>query len=159
MTEFTSQKQPQRDPGLRQSVHLTFDAARRMCSPQTYKAFGRIRPLIPLWGTRPTTTKNNNAPKKQKQSSPNCRLTRALLCCACLFTTLTPTCTHDPLTDDMRLAREIPLPHPNDKTKPHEKQQAGNKTEMRREDLAETPHDMSDTPAAKHMTNKIIELT
>ena len=59
-----------RGASLRMSVHLTLDAARRKGSPQTYRAFGRIRPLIPSRDNRPTYTHDNNkAPKNQNLPS------------------------------------------------------------------------------------------
>jgi hypothetical protein len=76
-------------------------------------------------------------------------VTRVLLCCACLLTLLTPTCTQDPLTDNMRPSREIPLPHPADKSNPQEGHQPSDITGKRRDDIVETPRDGTDTHAAK----------
>ena len=123
---------------LRQSVHLTLDAARRIGSPQTCKTFGRIRSLIPSRSTRPIDTKDNKAPKKPNQAPKNYRVTRAFLCCACLFTVLTSTCTHDPLTE-FYPAREIPLPHLADTTDLQDGQQLKDNKEIRREDHADMP--------------------
>ena len=53
--------------GLRKSVQLTLDAARRKKLPQTYRAFGRKRPLIPSRGTRRTAKKKT---PRQKQKEP-----------------------------------------------------------------------------------------
>jgi len=55
---------------LRQSVKFTHDATRRMGSLHTYIAFGRKRPLIPLPGTRSTTTKTITL-DKTKTCLPN----------------------------------------------------------------------------------------
>jgi hypothetical protein len=94
---------------LRKSVQLTLDAARRTGSHQTYRAFGRIKPINLPRGQRSIATTNNKTTQKLHRVPKNIRATRALLC-LCLYIVLKFACIHDPPTEQYP-SREIPLPH------------------------------------------------
>jgi hypothetical protein len=142
-------------PGLRQVAQAYGKSYNSLSTPQAGWArpiptepFGRIRPLIPSRGTRPIDTKDNKAPEKPDRAPKNYRVTRALLCCACMFTVLTLACTHDPLAE-FYPARENPLPHLADSTDPQDGHQLRDNKEIRREDQADMPRVGSETQAAK----------
>jgi hypothetical protein len=96
--------------GLRHSVRLTLDAARRKGLPQPYRALGRIRPQISPWGQRPKATNQYYTERTQHSSKRIPRIIHALLCCACLNNVLNTLRTHAP-SSDKHSTREIQNPH------------------------------------------------
>ena len=96
--------------GLRQSVRLALDAARRKGLPRPYRALGRIRPQISHRGQRPKATNQGYTERPQHSSKRITRIIHALLCCACLNTVLNTLRTHAP-PSDKHSTREIKNPH------------------------------------------------
>jgi hypothetical protein len=134
---------------MRLSVHRTLDAARRKGLPQTYRVFGRIRPLKPARVKRPQTTQHKKSTNKTIYAPPNCPFSRALLSCACMYIVITPTCTHDSITEETCPVYKTPLFHHDASTNPHEARKIVDMTEKRREDSAEAPHGVTVTLATK----------
>jgi hypothetical protein len=64
-----------------------------------------------------------------------------------MLTVLTPTCTHNPLSDNTRPARKILPRPPTNKDIPQEGNRPNDITEKRKEDSTETPRETPDTPA------------
>ncbi len=108
--------------------------------PQTYEAFGRIRPMKPSRGQRPIDTKIKIITRKPERTSKKSRATRALLCCACLYTVLTAACTHDPETE-LHPSRDTPFPHLAHTLDPQEGRQLRDATANRRETPEDTPRE------------------